>query len=83
MTYKKKLEQLNLKKRLNAGYFFVIALMILSGIISIACFSTLYTNLNHYIHGAQTADTAVKMCRIDVNIAARNIREMALNDDTS
>ena len=36
MTYKKKLEQLNLKKRLNAGYFFVIALMILSGIISIA-----------------------------------------------
>lgn len=82
MTYKK-LEQLNLKKRLNAGYFFVIALMILSGIISIACFSTLYTNLNHYIHGAQTADTAVKMCRIDVNIAARNIREMALNDDTS
>lgn len=51
MTYKKKLEQLNLKKRLNAGYFFVIALMILSGIISIACFSTLYTNLNHYIHG--------------------------------
>lgn len=83
MTYKKKLEQLNLKKRLNVGYFFVIALMILSGIISIACFSTLYTNLNHYIHGAQTADTAVKMCRIDVNIAARNIREMALNDDTS
>lgn len=82
MTYKK-LEQLNLKKRLNAGYFFVITLMILSGIISIACFSTLYTNLNHYIHGAQTADTAVKMCRIDVNIAARNIREMALNDDTS
>ena len=82
MTYKK-LEQLNLKKRLNAGYFFVIALMILSGIISIVCFSTLYTNLNHYIHGAQAADTAVKMCRIDVNIAARSIREMALNDDKS
>ena len=29
------------------------------------------------------ADTAVKICRIDVNAAARNIREMALNDDSS
>ena len=29
------------------------------------------------------SDIAVKMCRVDVNAAARNVREMALNDDAS
>ncbi len=28
-------------------------------------------------------DQAVKTCRININTAARNIREMALNDDES
>ena len=37
----------------------------------------------HYVENVNVADQAVKICRINVNAAARNIREMALNEDTS
>ena len=43
----------------------------------------LFANMVHYIEDVTVADQAVKICRINVNAAARNIREMALNDDTS
>ncbi len=79
----KKLENAKIKKKLNYTYMIVIRLMILSGILSILGLGFLYRNLNQYINGAQKADTAVKLCRISVNTAARNIREMSLNEDTS
>lgn len=79
----KKLKNMKLKQRLNFGYKIVIGLMIISGIFSILGSGILYANVNNYINGVQKADTAVKICRIDINIAARNIREMALNDDKS
>ena len=77
----KKLAQMKLKKKLNFGYKIVIGIMIVSGIFSMAGMGILYSNLNNYVNGSQRADTAVKMCIIDVNIAARNIREMALSGD--
>ena len=40
-------------------------------------------NMFNYAENISAADKAVKMCRINVNAAARNIREMALNNDTS
>ena len=74
---------MNIKQKLNYGYTIVIALMIVSGIFSMIGLSSLYGSLNSFVDGANRADTAVKICRIDVNIAARCIREMALNDDTT
>ena len=79
----KKFEEMNIKQKLNYGYTIVIALMIVSGIFSMIGLSSLYGSLNSFVDGANRADTAVKICRIDVNIAARCIREMALNDDTT
>ncbi len=79
----KKLEQLKLSKRLNFGYRVVIFLMIISGLFSTMGLISLYANVNNYINGSQRADTAVKICRININIAARNIREMAINPDES
>lgn len=79
----KKLDNMKMKKKLNFGYAVVIGLMIVSGLFSIAGLGTLYSNLRSYVNGSQSADTAVKVCRIDINVAARNIREMALTDDTS
>lgn len=79
----KKLNGMKMKQRLNFGYRVVIVLMIVSGICSMISLGTLYANLNNYVNGSQRADTAVKVCRINVNVAARNIREMALNDDKS
>lgn len=77
-----KLYGMKIKKRLNFGYVVVIILMVLSGIFSIISLGVLKGSLDDFVNGSNRADTAVKMCRIEINIAARSIREMALNDDT-
>lgn len=77
----KKLKSMKIKQRLNYGYKIVIILMVVSGLMSMLGLSILDASLNDFVNGANRADTAVKICRIDVNIAARTIREMALNDD--
>ena len=78
-----KLEGMNIKKRLNFGYSVVIALMVVSGIVGILGLFALNSGLKNFVNGANAADTAAKICRIDINIAARSIREMALNDDAA
>lgn len=57
--------------------------MILSGIVSIIGLSLLDIRFNSYVKGAQKANDAAKESIIDISSAARNIREMALNDDSS
>lgn len=79
----KKFETMNIKQKLNFGYMVVIIFMAISGLVSIIALSMLDNGLNSFINGSNTADTAVKICRIDINIAARSIREAALNEDTS
>lgn len=76
-------EKMKVKGKLIYGYAVVIGLMALISVLSIIGMNYLNDGINTYLDGAQAADTAVKMCRIEVNIAARNIREMALNSDTS
>lgn len=80
---KKKLEKMQLKERLIYGYGRVVVMMMISGVISLIIIAVLLGNMLRYVEKVQRADTAVKICRIDVNSAARNIREMALNSDTS
>lgn len=57
--------------------------MLISGVISLIVIGVLSGNMSHYVNNVQRADIAVKVCRININDAARNIREMALNTDTS
>ena len=57
--------------------------MLISGLFSIVVIGILFANMRHHIENVTAADQAVKICRINVNAAARNIREMALNNDTS
>lgn len=78
-----KFEDKSIKQKLNYGYMVVIIFMVISGLVSIFGLYTLDRTLNDFVNGANKADTAVKVCRINTNVAARNIREMALNDDTS
>lgn len=80
---KKMLERLKIKQKLYLGYFIVIGMMLLSGIISVFGVMFMHSNMKDYINKVQASNTAVKMCRIEINIAARNIREMALNEDSS
>lgn len=57
--------------------------MLISGLLSVVIIGVLFANMMHYVENVNVADQAVKICRINVNAAARNIREMALNEDTS
>lgn len=78
-----KLHQLNLHDKIKYIYATVIKFMILSGIVSIIGLSLLDIRFNSYVKGAQKANNATKESIIDISSAARNIREMALNDDSS
>ena len=80
---KSKLENMHLQERINYGYRKVIIMMLISGLLSIVVIGVLFASMVHYIENVTVADQAVKICRINVNAAARNIREMALDDDTS
>ena len=80
---KKKLENMQLEERISYGYRKVIIMMLISGLLSIVIIGMLFGNMLNYVQNVNAADQAVKICRINVNAAARNIREMALNDDAS
>ena len=80
---KTKLGNMRLQERINYGYRKVILMMLISGLLSIVVIGVLFANMLHYINNVTVADQSVKICRINVNAAARNIREMALNDDAS
>ena len=80
---KKKLENMHLKERIDYGYRKVITMMLISGLLAVVIIGILFANMMHYVENVNAADQAVKICRINVNAAARNIREMALNEDTS
>lgn len=82
-TMKTKLEKMYLQERISYGYKKVITMMLVSGLISIIAIGILFANMMNYVNNVNAADQAVKTCRIYINIAARNIREMALNDDES
>lgn len=82
-TMMKKLENMHLKERIDYGYRKVITMMLISGLLSVVIIGVLFANVMHYVENVNAADQAVKICRINVNAAARNIREMALNEDTS
>ena len=82
-TTKTKLENMHLQERISYGYRKVITMMLLSGVISIIAIGILFANMMNYVNNVNAADQAVKTCRIYINAAARNIREMALNDDES
>lgn len=83
MKLKQKLESMQIRSRLAYGYKRVISIMMISGIISFLIILTLFLSMKNYIQKTERADSAVKICQMDVNSAARSIREMALNPDKS
>ena len=78
-----KIRAMKLEKKLNYGYGVVIVAMIVSGIISIACLALMQTKMMRFEEKIVRSDQAVSYCRIYTNIAARNIREMIINQDTT
>ena len=79
----KKLDQMKLKKRLTYGFRVIIVMMIILGVVNMVGLGVLYRRINNFANGSAAADTAVKTCRIEINVAARNIREMVINTSPS
>lgn len=78
-----KIREMRIKKKLSVGYGVVIAMMVVSGFLSLVALTIIQTNLKDFERDIVRADQAVSNCRMNVNIAARNIREMALVNDTT
>ena len=76
-----RIKAMKLEKKLNFGYGVVIVAMILSAVISIGSLALLQLNMVRFEKKIVRSDQAVSYCRIYINIAARNIREMILNPD--
>lgn len=78
-----KLKKKKLSERLMAGYKLIIFGLVIIAACGIVGIIFLNNRLNYYVNTAQKADTAVKLCKIEANIAARNIRELIMNEDES
>lgn len=76
----KMIKSLKIRGRLYSGYAIVIILMIIISLIGLTGLKNSNKGMSNMISGVFAANDAVKRCRIETNIAAREIREMALLD---
>lgn len=83
MTLKNRGKDASVKKKLYYGYGLVIAMMVLVAIMALSSIFSLRRSFISYINGVNRAYDAVGTIRLDINIAARNLREMALQNDPS
>ena len=58
-TMKEKLEKMHLQERINYGYKAVIAMMLVSGLLSMVVIGVLFANMYNYVEKVNAADTAV------------------------
>lgn len=69
--------------KIRSGYVVMIAIISVITIVASFCTASIRFSLKEYEDKDFIAEKAVMQCRIDFNIAARNIREMVLNKDES
>lgn len=71
-------DKMSLKKYLLTSFSVIIVLAIIITALSVFGITKTKGHMNNYINTTLAADTAVKICRIEGNVAGRNLREMAL-----
>ncbi|KSV58073.1 methyl-accepting chemotaxis protein [Acetivibrio ethanolgignens] len=81
MKLEERIGKVGIKKRLDFGYGVVIVLMTVVGILSLVSMLSLKSSLDRYLNGIDKAKNAIAAVRLETNIVARNIREMALNSN--
>jgi methyl-accepting chemotaxis protein len=77
------MKDMKIGKKLKLGYGILIGLLVFMALLSAVGIHTLNSSMVKLVNGADSASEAIKTCRIDTNIAARTVREMALNTDSS
>lgn len=75
------LNKMKIKSRLLFAFFIIIAFALIITAIGVAGLRRSYDDLDHFINREYQADNAIKMCRIEVNNAARAIRDMYIDPD--
>jgi methyl-accepting chemotaxis protein len=75
------LKNMNISQKLNASYILIMCFLAVGAAMSIFGISTLNSSIKKLVNGAESANTAIKNCRIYTDVAARDVREMALNED--
>ncbi|MDD2973336.1 MAG: HAMP domain-containing methyl-accepting chemotaxis protein [Lachnospiraceae bacterium] len=78
-----KLRRMKIKNRIIMGYKWAIGLSIALVLIAVSSLFTNFQNFQKVVKGINVAEIAIKDCRIEANVAGRNIREMVLNTDSS
>jgi methyl-accepting chemotaxis protein len=76
-------KDMGINKKLTTGFGLLMGLMVFVAILSVVGITILNSSISNLVNGADAANEAIKDCRIDVNVAARSVREMALNTDES
>ncbi len=77
------INNLSIRQKLRLGFGFLLcSLAFISVVGSLGIFS-LNRNIRKYVDEISKADTAMRTCRLDVNTAARLVREMALSSESS
>ena len=74
-------DKMRLKKYLLTMFSTIIALAVIITAVGIGGLLETQNNMQTFIDDILGSELAVKTCRIEVNIAARELREMALQDD--
>jgi methyl-accepting chemotaxis protein len=77
------MKNMNISNKLKTGYGILLALTILIAGLSLFCIRELDANVKTLATETEEANEAIKRCMIDINIAARDVREMALCTDKS
>lgn len=76
------MKNLRVKTRLGLSYAVIVLLALLIALLALTGLKWSNREFNDFIDHPVAADTAVKMCRIQTNVAARTIRDMYLEEDT-
>jgi methyl-accepting chemotaxis protein len=77
------MKNMNISNKLKTGYVILLVLTILISGLSLFSISEIDSNVEKLANETEEANEAIKRCMIDINIAARDVREMALCTDTT
>lgn len=77
------LKNVKLRTRLQLCFGFILLLTVLISSLALAGLKNANKELDSFINHSLAADAAVKMCRIETNVAARTLRDMAIDTDSS
>jgi methyl-accepting chemotaxis protein len=77
------MNNMSIKQKILFSYGVLLALTIIVSLLALIGIKSLNSSIIKMVNTTEKANNAIDLCQIDINIAARNVREMALNPDTS